>query len=204
MENPFPDRVAWCDCAGRLVFLDLARDRYFQLSGGGELAFRADLERKRIALHRQPASIPRPDSWIAPKRAYPVVDSSQFHLADVAAALWTQKRVEKRLRTSTFDQVLSSLVEVLGQSAGSQADATCVRRTVQAFEQARILRTAADRCLPRSIALALRLARYGAGANVVIGVRSDPFGAHCWAQVGDAVLNDSPEEVLRYTPILIV
>ncbi|HCY01912.1 MAG TPA: lasso peptide biosynthesis B2 protein, partial [Erythrobacter sp.] len=34
--------------------------------------------------------------------------------------------------------------------------------------------------------------------------RSDPFGAHCWVQHGEAVLNDTAEEVLRYTPILVV
>jgi hypothetical protein len=67
-----------------------------------------------------------------------------------------------------------------------------------------VLRTAADRCLPRSIALALRLARDGLAAQLVIGVRTNPFGAHSWAQHEDEVLNDSVEEVLRFTPILIV
>ena len=75
---------------------------------------------------------------------------------------------------------------------------------LRAFEHARLLRSAADRCLPRSIALSLRLARRGIHAHIVIGVRSDPFGAHCWVQHGEAVLNDTAEEVLRYTPILVV
>lgn len=35
-------------------------------------------------------------------------------------------------------------------------------------------------------------------------VRTNPFGAHSWAQHEDEVLNDSVEEVLRFTPILIV
>ena len=67
-----------------------------------------------------------------------------------------------------------------------------------------MLRTAADRCLPRSIALALRLARHGFAAQLVIGVRTNPFGAHSWTQHEGAVLNDSVEEVLRFKPILIV
>ena len=41
-------------------------------------------------------------------------------------------------------------------------------------------------------------------AQLVIGVRTSPFGAHSWAQHEDEVLNDSVEEVLRFTPILIV
>jgi len=77
-------------------------------------------------------------------------------------------------------------------------------RTIRAFEHARLIRSAADRCLPRSIALALGLAARGCRAHVVIGVKLAPFAAHCWAQAGDEVLNDSAEEVQRYTPILVV
>lgn len=79
-----------------------------------------------------------------------------------------------------------------------------VAQSISAFEHARLLRTAADRCLPRSIALALCLASDGKRTNLVIGVKLAPFGAHCWVQSGDEVLNDSVEEVLRYQPILII
>lgn len=75
---------------------------------------------------------------------------------------------------------------------------------VRAFEQAKLLRTAADRCLPRSIALAGCLAAVDDPCHVILGVTSPPFGAHCWVQKGDVVLNDSHEEVQRYTPILVV
>ncbi len=204
VENPCRDRVAWCDCAGRLVFLDVARDRYFQLSSDGEAAFRADLERERLGTFHQPAYLPRPDPWMPPVRAHPALDETTFRLTDVAAALWTQRRVEKRLMTTGFDEVLSNLAALQDRSMAAGADAACVRDTVQAFERARLLRTAADRCLPRSIALALRLARHGVTAHVAIGVRTNPFGAHCWAQLGEVVLNDSVEEVRRYTPILIL
>jgi hypothetical protein len=36
----------------------------------------------------------------------------------------------------------------------------------------------------------------------VIGVKLNPFAAHCWLQVGDVVLNDLPERVAAFTPIL--
>lgn len=75
---------------------------------------------------------------------------------------------------------------------------------VRAFEYARLLRTAADRCLARSIALAGCLAAIGDRCHVVLGVTCPPFSAHCWAQQGDTVLNDTLEEVQRYTPILVV
>jgi hypothetical protein len=41
-------------------------------------------------------------------------------------------------------------------------------------------------------------------ANVVLGVKQGPFGAHCWVQHGSEILNDSVEEVLRYRPILVI
>ena len=41
------------------------------------------------------------------------------------------------------------------------------------------------------------------GADVVLAVKLGPFAAHCWTQIGDQVLNDTPEEVARFTPILV-
>jgi hypothetical protein len=35
-------------------------------------------------------------------------------------------------------------------------------------------------------------------------VKASPFGAHCWLQEGDLILNDSVERVGAYTPIMIV
>jgi len=78
------------------------------------------------------------------------------------------------------------------------------QKTISAFHHSKLVRTAADRCLPRSIALALGLAAHCVRAHVVIGVRIAPFGAHCWVQAGNEILNESVEEVLLYTPILAI
>jgi len=75
---------------------------------------------------------------------------------------------------------------------------------VRAFEHARVLRSPADKCLPRSLAIALCLARHGVHADVVLAVKLGPFAAHCWAQADGEVLNDTAEEVALYTPILVV
>ncbi|MCX7587287.1 lasso peptide biosynthesis B2 protein [Phenylobacterium sp. 58.2.17] len=56
-------------------------------------------------------------------------------------------------------------------------------------------------CLFRSFMLLLFLRRSGLDALWVFGVRTWPFEAHCWLQVGDVVLNDSAEHVLGYEPI---
>ncbi len=64
--------------------------------------------------------------------------------------------------------------------------------------------TSQDRCLYDSLALVHFLATQGQFAQWVIGVRLNPFAAHSWVQSGGVVLNDQPERVRRYQPILIV
>ena len=38
----------------------------------------------------------------------------------------------------------------------------------------------------------------------VFGVKTEPFDAHCWVQHGEVVLNDAPDRVRQYSPILVV
>jgi hypothetical protein len=61
-----------------------------------------------------------------------------------------------------------------------------------------------DRCLNDSLALVHFLAGLGFFPQWVIGVRVDPFCAHSWVQQAGVVLNDQPEHVRSYQPILIV
>lgn len=64
--------------------------------------------------------------------------------------------------------------------------------------------TTHDRCLNDSLALIHFMAAQGLYPRWVIGVQVHPFGAHSWVQSGSAVLNDLPERVRRYRPILVV
>jgi hypothetical protein len=64
--------------------------------------------------------------------------------------------------------------------------------------------TAHDRCLHDSLTLIHFLTSGRVPAHWVIGVRTQPFGAHSWVQSGDTVLNDQHEHVRRYRPILVV
>jgi hypothetical protein len=61
-----------------------------------------------------------------------------------------------------------------------------------------------DRCLSDSLTLIHFLTTQGLAARWVIGVRVNPFSAHSWAQAGDVVLNDEPERVRHFQPILVV
>ncbi|WP_292037097.1 MULTISPECIES: lasso peptide biosynthesis B2 protein [unclassified Brevundimonas] len=57
-------------------------------------------------------------------------------------------------------------------------------------------------CLQRAFQLRYYLARFGIATDWVFGVRTWPFSAHCWLQIGDMVVGDRLERVRRYTPIM--
>lgn len=198
------DDLAWCETAGRLVFLDLAQDRYFMLADNSDRQLRDRLASEGRARWHQPDAWPRPADWSVPRHSSPAIGTGTFRLAEVAAAMWTQRRIERRLAARSFRDILTEFGVLRDRRTRSAARRSSGEAVIAAFEQARLLRTAADRCLARSLALALRLAARGETAHVVLGVRLAPFGAHCWAQQGDVVLSDSVEEVTRYTPILVV
>ena len=197
--------LAWCTIGETVIFLDLAADRYFRLP---EVAHREWLERlaqAREPLWRQPCAFPRPADWVDAVRLSPAMTDGPVRPHELARAVWAQWRMERTLATRSLMSVMLDLRRaseaVAARAIDHRVDPAPV---VRAFERARLVRTAADRCLPRSIALARCLLRRGAPARLVIGVKLAPFAAHCWVQRGDQVLNDSVEEVWRYTPILVV
>ena len=59
-------------------------------------------------------------------------------------------------------------------------------------------------CLFDSLALLHFLVHYGVHPQWVFGVRADPFGAHCWLQENNVILNDTPDVICAYTPIMTV
>lgn len=163
------DELAWTIIDGTAVFLDIAQDRYFWLPDARNREFVAAQAELETDYPAQPICIPRPAAWTLPTSASPDIDCGPFRLGEIAWAIWMQRRIERRLASRSFRAVLIEVREVL-------ADRDCVTlgsegaRVVRAFEQARLLRSAADRCLPRSIALALCLAARQRRVHVVLGV----------------------------------
>ncbi|WP_310531292.1 lasso peptide biosynthesis B2 protein [Novosphingobium sp.] len=197
------DELAWTIIDGTAVFLDIAQDRYFRLPDACNREFVAAQARRDLDFPVQPMCLPRPATWTLPATVSPDIDHGPFRLGEIARAIWMQRRIERRLESRSFHSVINEVRHVVADrdyfELGSKG-----ARVVRAFEQARLLRSTADRCLPRSIALALCLAARQCRVHVVLGVKLAPFAAHCWVQDGGAVLNDSLEEVQRYSPILVV
>lgn len=57
-------------------------------------------------------------------------------------------------------------------------------------------------CLQRAYLLRRLLRTEGYSPLWVIGVRTWPFGAHCWLQIDDLVIGDTLDRVRFYTPIM--
>lgn len=72
-------------------------------------------------------------------------------------------------------------------------------RTIRPFVYA-----AKDNCLQDAFVLIEFLARYGVYPTWVFGVRTRAFFAHCWVQSGHHVLNDTPDHIGTFKPIMSV
>jgi len=200
------ERTAWTLTGEQVIFLDLLCDRYFSLREPENAEFRAGIARGDVAEWHLPTCLPKPGAWAHPASGPPMPEENRLNIAGVAAALWIQHRIERRMETLPFHQLLIGVRKTVEHRFRkiTEAQAECLLDIVEDFERARLIRSAANRCVPRSLALVLRCATYGIRAHAVIGVKTKPFEAHCWAQHGSAVLTDPLENVIQFTPILVI
>jgi transglutaminase superfamily protein/coenzyme PQQ synthesis protein D (PqqD) len=57
-------------------------------------------------------------------------------------------------------------------------------------------------CKERALCCWFMLHSVGVPASLVMGVRSFPFSGHCWCEVDERIVTDSPENCKAYTPII--
>lgn len=96
------------------------------------------------------------------------------------------------------------LIDALPERPTGRPDAARVAAVTAAFTRLLPWVPGQCACLYRAFLLLFMLRRAGQNAAWVFGVRTWPFSAHCWLQIGDAVLDDDPERVSRYTPIMVL
>jgi hypothetical protein len=129
---------------------------------------------------------------------------------DVAQTLGAVVRTSLLLRTRTLESIVrrtanrrQKVAQALPTCSAAELDR--LRPRVAAFLRARpFFFGARDACVRDSLAMGEFLAAEGFYPNWVFGVSTDPFEAHCWLQIGEVVLNDTPDNVRTYTPIMAV
>ncbi len=193
-----------------IVVLDVRADHYSCLvdaaalvkpRGDGSINV-ADSETARelvaagvAVLHATPARAP----FVAPSR-------------DLVAAkppsriLYLQAAVALSLAAVRFrGRPLTSLIEPVARRPASRpVPESRIAALVAAARSARAWVPFEGECLKRAFQLRCFLAEHGIAADWVFGVRTWPFAAHCWLQIGDLVVGDRVERVRLYAPILKV
>jgi hypothetical protein len=96
-------------------------------------------------------------------------------------------------------------VQVWRESARGGGNIEGAAALVAIFEALRpFVLAGRNSCMFDSLALLKFLHMHGVHPQWVFGVRTLPFGAHCWVQSGPVVFNDTPDRVTIFTPIMAV
>jgi len=207
----------FCSVDGQDIFLDVPADRYFRLSAEPEAAFRRLQEEGSVPpselvgldalglVEEVSASggLLPPYLDMAAARS-PAMSRSGLAIMPALSALFAQLSMERHLRARGLEATIARLRRDKERCPAVAQGGEVFERWIHGFEVAKLLRSPADRCLPRSLALATCLLRAGHEVQLVIGVQLRPFLAHCWVQQGTIVLNDTPEDVAAFTPILVI
>ncbi len=209
-----------CAASGRLVLLDVRQDRYFLVPPSAESAMRSWLDCAHAA--SPPAAVrtllcragtvrawdPEPTNALKERVTVPVALDCGLPNEDrgMTAGPW---RIAAILALTLAKLRLQSLHAILSEHACRRvactgADTAPALGQAAAFAGSRSLAPFARNCLLDSLALDRWLTARGLAAMLVFGVKLDPFEAHCWLQVRNAILNDSYDHVSRFTPILAV
>jgi hypothetical protein len=210
-----PQWVSSCRIDDYVVFLDARRNRYLALGHAaaapllaGDVAGLSPRIREKIrkfgwlatAPQAMPTRVAGPLPVIEPpRRELPVIRAEAVPLSLAARVAGALVKTRIDLATRSFQGNLDR-VAARNRSTSASAGPCDMTGTIAAFSRGERM-LAAQTCLLRSLALHRLLARDGHASTLVFGVKLHPFEAHCWLQHGDAVLNDTVEQVGLFVPI---
>lgn len=213
--------VHWCNCDGRAVFLDTKADRYFCLPKAANdvflrLAFQetlpGDAERlqplvaRGVLVEAGAGARIRPPVAIEPPTC-DVVDAQtpRAALLRMLTALACEASAAWALRTKCFGELIDSVRRSVPHAARKeQPSPRTITQIAAASAAVALLTRSHDRCLVRALAVHSMCIKSGVSAKLVFGVIAHPFTAHCWVQLGSAVIVGGYEQARLYTPILVI
>lgn len=129
----------------------------------------------------------------------------KLRLALIASVIATCIRAHYLMKTRTLEELAerTRVRRKRNEESGCEASTRAAIELAIAFHWIRpFLFTGQDRCLFDSFALVELLARHHMYPRWVFGVRTRPFGAHCWVQHGATILNCPVEQAKEFRPIL--
>lgn len=118
---------------------------------------------------------------------------------------WKSARTASHLlRTQHIHDTVRSVRERRLAAGDRSVDVEQIRRHTAIFRKLRPWYPRSYLCLFDALALVEFLARRRLYPHWVFGVQAQPFGAHCWVQDGDVLLNEGTEYAGQFTPIMMV
>jgi hypothetical protein len=220
MPHYLPSTHSFCECGGAMLVLDMRQDRYFQLGRPASEALRAFVSGSSapqdgiaalcrlgvISDDRAAGGSIAPTAIDVPVRS--VIEETTIrsgrrwtHYPEISGRL-IQARAALRLKG--FARTLDT-IRVAKAQALRRADLVDeVRDLAIAFDRGRRAVPLATACLPDSLALYGFLARRGIHSTLVIGVKTNPFAAHCWIQHEGLLLNEAVDHAAAFTPIRVL
>ncbi|MFK4056829.1 lasso peptide biosynthesis B2 protein [Brevundimonas sp. NPDC046655] len=196
--------------AGRdLILLDLAADDYLCLPECGPLKISGAVVRGpmetllRLAaeelLHSERTPAPHREVPPAlPRTALTLPDTVRPTFRDLAtfSVIW--------LDAARVCPTLYDLARRVQGRCGRQDDLAAIAARVEVFNRLLPLVPWTGACLLQAELLLRFLNAAGLDADWVFGVRTWPFLAHCWLQVGDVCVSQVPETLTIYRPIMVI
>ena len=218
--------ISFCELDDRLVFLDIQRDRYFQLSrrlernflGYLEASDDADVDVSELVRHNllTRTSTARACKSTGPDIALPGQSVLETPCSDRHVPLDMVRDVflivamtRWQLKIRRLKPILQALSDYrhtrTSPLAGAEPEVQQrLSEAAAAFNRVRPYIPIETCCLIDSLSLVRFLAKRGLHAHLVMGVACDPFSAHAWVQHGPLVLNETVGTAQAHVPIRVI
>ncbi|MGB6143433.1 MAG: lasso peptide biosynthesis B2 protein [Rhodanobacter sp.] len=217
--------ISFCELDGRLFFLDIQKDRYFQLSRALECSFLSHLKAPDDAVVGIGAPIKHnllPQATMASHGeaitgiAFPSESALEVPCPDSRVPLDVARDVflvvammRLQLKVRRLKPILKAVSDYRNRrtSAPVEDQSELPQRLLKAatnFNRVRPYVPVEMCCLIDSLSMIRFLAKQGLHAHLVMGVACDPFSAHAWVQHGPLVLNETVGTAQNYVPIRVV
>ncbi len=207
--------IGYCETGGDLVFLDLARDRYFALHGDDRAAFdrlrsgafndsdaMTGLVRTGLVARYDGHGGLGPASATIPAQDLSVRDDG-FSVAGGLSAARGLYWARRAMRPDRIGATVAGLAKVKARCRNDNREEEMADVAAR-YTASRWIVPISPRCLVDALALDRILLKRGLAATLVFGVRTNPFAAHSWLQTSDLVLTGTAAEARNFTPILVV
>jgi hypothetical protein len=202
-----------CFVEDQAIFLDVERDRYWSAAGAARLiepliggqTLSPDQHTQLVEAGLAPVDAAACAPLLIPSPTHSLVEQARRrqrpHLGEILGVGVSMVSARGRLKRQPLASILEAIAARKALACGGEASLVSAAET---YQLARRMVPVAPCCLPDSLGLLDWLLARGLTADLVFGVKLNPFSAHCWLQRGQVVLNDAIDTVRLHTPILIV